>query len=483
MASRKLLYTGILKPIMGYFSQHRFEIIVIRLLKALGLSAAFFAIDSNTSLFPSEEAGEVVLTAAIIIQLLLQLRLPSGMEIFHKNELVDKKRFFAIEFRFILLLIASTFFLNFEINPTKFALLLLANFGLQWIFFFIGIIYFRRFYKTPNSRAPSASERKAIIVGAARRGKETADLLMDHPELNIRIVGFIDPHREGFWRYRDIPLIGHPADIGNVITHNHIDLALMALEKEDFAEGQSIFDTLEKMGVNICLPPNIYDRAISQCRTASLNGQPALFYHVIPENMLAQLLKTAIDRIGALVGIILTFPIFWVSAVAIKINSGGPVLYKQLRCGKNGRLFPMLKLRTMNCGAEKLKASFAHLNEMSGPVFKIERDPRVTAVGRFLRKYSIDELPQLLNVLSGDMSLVGPRPPLPEEVEQYEPWQRRRLAVRPGITCLWQINGRNKIDFVEWMKLDLKYIDNWSLARDALILIKTIPTVLRGNGV
>ena len=143
----------------------------------------------------------------------------------------------------------------------------------------------------------------------------------------------------------------------------------------------------------------------------------------------------------------------------------------------------MLKLRTMGCGAEKMKAKFAHLNAMSGPVFKIEGDPSVTPVGKFLRKYSIDELPQLFNVLSGDMSLVGPRPPLPEEVEQYEPWQRRRLSVRPGITCLWQINGRNHIDFEEWMKLDLKYIDNWSLAEDARILSKTILTVLKGNGV
>lgn len=483
MARQKSLFTGIPKSIMGYFDRHRFEIIILRLLKVLGLSAIFFIIDFNNSTFPSNEACEVILAAAIIIQLLLQLRFPSGMEIFHKHELADKKRFFAVEFRFILLLIATIFFLNFEINPVKFAILLIANFCLQLFFLFAGMIYIRRFYKTPNSRTPSVSERKAIIVGAARRGKETADLLMDHPELNIRIIGFIDPHKEGFWRYRDIPLIGHPNCIRDVITHNHVDLALMALEKEDFAEGQSIFDALEKMGVSICLPPNIYDCAISRCQTASLNGQPALFYHMIPESMLSLFLKTTIDRVGALIGIILTFPIFLISAIAIKINSSGPILYKQFRSGKNGRLFPMLKLRTMDCGAEKLKASFAHLNQMSGPVFKIERDPRVTAVGKFLRKYSIDELPQLLNVLSGDMSLVGPRPPLPEEVEQYEPWQRRRLAVKPGITCLWQINGRNNIDFDEWMRLDLKYIDNWSLAGDAKILLKTIPTVLGGNGV
>ncbi len=466
-----------------YFDRCKLEIIILRLSKIMALSGAFIVFDFFTSVFPSEDAGEAVLAVAVIIQILIQLRLPSGKEVLYKHELADKKRFSTIELRFALILIASAYFMNLQINPAEFGGLLISNFFLQLVIFRLGMIYFRRAYKRQDLRTPSASEKKAIIVGAGRKGKETADLLMDHPELNIRIIGFIDWHKEGFWRYRDIPFIGHPTDVRSIISRSHVDLALMAPEKEDFARGQIIFNILENMGINVCLPPNIYDRAICRCQTASLNGQPALLYHATPENKFSLFLKIAADRILAAVGLVISLPVIIASAVAIKITSRGPVIYKQIRCGKNGRLFPMLKLRTMDLGAEKLKARMAHLNEMSGPVFKLQTDPRVTAVGRLLRKYSIDELPQLLNVLTGDMSMVGPRPPLPEEVEQYEPWQRRRLSVKPGITCLWQINGRNNIDFDEWMRLDLKYIDNWSLARDAEILVKTLPAVARGNGI
>jgi lipopolysaccharide/colanic/teichoic acid biosynthesis glycosyltransferase len=158
------------------------------------------------------------------------------------------------------------------------------------------------------------------------------------------------------------------------------------------------------------------------------------------------------------------------------------VFFTQTRVGLNGRRFTLWKFRTMVREAEKKKAELAAFNEMSGPVFKMSDDPRVTRLGQFLRRTSLDELPQLINVLKGDMSLVGPRPPLPHEVVQYAGWERRRLSVKPGLTCLWQINGRNRIDFDEWMKLDLEYIDTWSLQKDAAILAKTVPAVLRGAG-
>jgi lipopolysaccharide/colanic/teichoic acid biosynthesis glycosyltransferase len=148
----------------------------------------------------------------------------------------------------------------------------------------------------------------------------------------------------------------------------------------------------------------------------------------------------------------------------------------------NGRHFKLLKFRTMEAGAEERLSEVSHLNEMTGPVFKVSRDPRSTTVGRFLRRFSIDELPQLLNVIRGDMSLVGPRPPLPEEVARYEPWQRRRLSMSPGLTCLWQISGRNEVDFDRWMELDLKYIDTWTPMLDFKILVKTVPAVLSGKG-
>ena len=168
-------------------------------------------------------------------------------------------------------------------------------------------------------------------------------------------------------------------------------------------------------------------------------------------------------------------------ALLVRWSSPGPAIYRQLRCGLNGRKFWLYKFRSMYQDAEQTQHQVAHLNEMDGPVFKIARDPRATPIGRLLRKTSLDELPQLFNVLKGDMSFVGPRPPLPQEVAQYEQWQRRRLRMKPGLTCLWALEGRNELNFARWMKLDMEYIDNWSLALDFKILLRTIPRVLSGR--
>ena len=169
-------------------------------------------------------------------------------------------------------------------------------------------------------------------------------------------------------------------------------------------------------------------------------------------------------------------------ALGIKLTSPGPVLFRQLRCGLHGRPFTFLKFRSMQIDAEELKPHLAPFNEMDGPAFKMTNDPRVTPIGRLLRRTSLDELPQLWNILRGDMSFVGPRPAVLEEVRQYEPWQRRRLSMKPGLTCLWQVSGRNELTFEEWMRLDLEYIDNWSLWLDVKIALKTIPAVLLGRG-
>jgi exopolysaccharide biosynthesis polyprenyl glycosylphosphotransferase len=192
--------------------------------------------------------------------------------------------------------------------------------------------------------------------------------------------------------------------------------------------------------------------------------------------------KRAVDVGLSLVILTLGLPIVLVIALAIKLTSSGGVLYRQTRCGLNGRLFTLYKFRTMVENAHQRRQELLHLNEMSGPTFKLRRDPRVTAIGRILRKFSLDELPQLLNVLRGDMSLVGPRPPIPEEVAEYTAWQRRRLSMKPGLTCLWQISGRNEVDFNRWIELDLEYIDSWTPLLDLKILLKTIPVVLSGRG-
>ena len=193
--------------------------------------------------------------------------------------------------------------------------------------------------------------------------------------------------------------------------------------------------------------------------------------------------KRLFDIVASCAALWLLLPLFAVVMAAIKLTSKGPIFFRQVRAGLHGRTFKMLKFRSMVVNAEELKASLAKENEMTGPVFKESKnDPRITAIGRFIRKYSIDELPQLINVLRGDMSVVGPRPPVMSEVAKYQPWQRRRLSVRPGLTCIWQVSGRNQISFEEWMYLDMQYIDEWSLSKDLGLIFRTFPVVLTGRG-
>lgn len=192
--------------------------------------------------------------------------------------------------------------------------------------------------------------------------------------------------------------------------------------------------------------------------------------------------KRAIDIAASSTLLLLLLPLFPIVALAIRLSSPGPTLYRSTRLGKNGKAFTFLKFRSMVVDAHENRRQLLHLNEADGPVFKLANDPRVTRVGSFLRRSSIDELPQLLNVLRGEMSLVGPRPPIPEEVEKYEPWQRRRLEVTPGITCLWQISGRSRLGFNEWMRLDLQYIQHRSFKLDLKILLRTLPAVLSRDG-
>jgi len=227
---------------------------------------------------------------------------------------------------------------------------------------------------------------------------------------------------------------------------------------------------------------NIFPHTKAKVDLEDLDGVPLLTFSTSPNSQLQLMAKRATDVTLSALLLFLGMPVVLVIALLVKITSGGSILFRQTRCGLNGRFFTLYKFRTMIEDAEARRRDLWHLNEMNGPVFKVRNDPRVTAFGRFLRKFSLDELPQLWNVLRGDMSLVGPRPPIPEEVAQYQRWQRRRLAMKPGLTCLWQISGRNELDFNRWIELDLEYIDSWSPSLDWKILWKTIPVVLSGRG-
>ncbi len=258
-----------------------------------------------------------------------------------------------------------------------------------------------------------------------------------------------------------------------------------------FAGGHSQLDRLQEAigaceieGVEAWLIADFIRTSIARPDFDVFGTRPVLVFRTTPELSVALAVKGFVDRIGALVLLVLTSWLMLLIAIAIRLTSPGPIVFRQMRAGKNGRPFTMYKFRSMQTNAEMLHSELAAFNQMSGPVFKLDKDPRITPVGRFIRKTSIDELPQLLNVLRGDMSLVGPRPLPIYEVEKFEsPAQRRRLSMKPGLTCLWQVSGRNEVkSFDQWVKLDLEYIDNWSLLLDFKILFMTVPVVVLGRG-
>ena len=325
--------------------------------------------------------------------------------------------------------------------------------------------------------------KRQILLIADKEALDYIDHLIHTKDWGYQIWGIMtDSHRvrkkyEG--NYIIIPIT---SEINPLLDKNPIDEVIYCRSWFNQAELQHFISACSEIGVGFYHQPNVVEIQKVRSRLTILNHLPFISYKNIPDNYLALKIKGAVDFIFSLCMLITIFPVFILIALAIKLNDGGPILFKQERVGLNGRHFLCLKFRTMVVNAEALKAQLMGQNEQEGPVFKITMDPRVTRVGRFLRKTSLDELPQFINVLRGDMSIVGPRPPIPSEVEQYERWQNRRLSMRPGITCLWQVSGRNNISFNEWMKLDMEYIDNWSLKLDLLLMLRTIKVILVGNG-
>jgi len=338
-------------------------------------------------------------------------------------------------------------------------------------------------YTLHRMRRKGYNYRTLLVVGTGERAQEFVNTIQRHKEWGLKIIGFIDRDLSRVGKsICGLQVLGTLEDLPDILHNSEIDEVVFIVPRSWLTILERPILACEEMGIKTRLAGDLFDHKIAKMHLQELNGQVFLTYDPTPHKQGAILVKRAIDVGLSYLLLLLTWPLFILIAIIIKLTSEGPVFFKQIRCGQNGRKFTMLKFRTMVDGAEGLRAQVEHLNEMNGPVFKAKNDPRVTKVGKILRKTSLDELPQLINVLRGEMSLVGPRPPLPSEVEKYEPWQRRKLSMKPGITCLWQVNGRNKIDFEKWMRLDLEYIDNWSLTLDMLILLKTIPAVLKGTG-
>jgi exopolysaccharide biosynthesis polyprenyl glycosylphosphotransferase len=271
-------------------------------------------------------------------------------------------------------------------------------------------------------------------------------------------------------------------DFANLIDNKVIDEVFFCQQKFHTQKLEERIALCKDIGVSFHIHNNVLSFSGMKPTITFMNQQFILSFINTPDNYFALKIKSIFDFFLTTVILILISPVLLLISVLIKLEDGGPVLFKQVRVGRRGRLFKCLKFRTMVINAEELKEQLMALNEQDGPVFKIRKDPRVTKIGRFLRKTSLDELPQFINVLLGDMSIVGPRPPIPSEVEQYERNLIRRLSVNPGITCIWQVSGRNNIPFDRWMEMDMEYIDNWSLALDFKIILKTFKIVFKGDG-
>lgn len=333
-------------------------------------------------------------------------------------------------------------------------------------------------------RKKGSNYRNILIVGTGKRAQNFIGLLNRHIEWGFKIIGLVDENEAGKGEIiSGCKVLGAFKDLPDIIHNNVVDEVLFVVPQSWLGKIEEIMHFCEAEGLKVSVAIDYFKLKFSRAKPAELNGFPLLTFESTPDKLWHLLIKRLFDIVFAGIFLVLLSPVFGAIALAVKTASGGPVFLKQERCGVNGRKFILYKFRTMIADADsKLKDIFAY-NEMSGPVFKMANDPRLTKVGKFLRKFSIDELPQLWNVFKGDMSLVGPRPPLPKEVQKYDNWQRRRLSMQPGITCLWQVNGRNNIvDFNQWMRLDLEYIDNWSLGGDFKILLKTIPVVLFARG-
>lgn len=342
--------------------------------------------------------------------------------------------------------------------------------------------------------------RNLLIAGVGEQAERLALEVWHRPELGLRVRGFADlsmldsDMREPLYaRFKErlsrlgfsgnVRIIRGAAGVKSALSSYAVDEVIFTDIIDVLPQVRDLVFTCAEQGVRTTLAADLFSFGMVHSELSFFGDMPLIHFQTPPGDRWDLGIKRLIDVLLSALLLLVFSPIFLVLALAIKISSPGPVFFVQRRVGQNGRSFPLYKFRSMEAGAEqKLDDLMVH-NEMEGPVFKMTNDPRVTSVGKFLRRFSLDELPQLWCVLVGDMSLVGPRPPVPGEVSLYERSDRRRLSMRPGITCTWQVSGRNEIaDFESWVKMDLDYIDNWSLGRDLELLLRTIPAVLFGRG-
>ncbi len=324
---------------------------------------------------------------------------------------------------------------------------------------------------------------RAIIVGAGEVGRTVMRTMVAHPNLGYEIVGFVDDDpSKGTTDIGRFKGLGSLDNLALLVQDEAIDEVIITLPWQYHRKIMAVMAQCERENVRARIVPDLFQMTLSRMSITEMAGIPLVGIKQVRISPITRVLKRVVDVGLSLFVLIVFMPLMGLIAVAIKLDSPGPVLFRQKRVGKGGKPFILYKYRSMTPGAEGQKVHLHDLNEAEGPFFKIKEDPRVTRLGRWLRRLSLDELPQFYNVLRGDMSLIGPRPPVPEEVAQYQAWHMRRLETAPGITGLWQVSGRSDLPFDEMALLDIYYVEQWSPALDLKIFLRTIPTVLFGDG-
>jgi exopolysaccharide biosynthesis polyprenyl glycosylphosphotransferase len=333
-------------------------------------------------------------------------------------------------------------------------------------------------------RREFGAPQNVMVVGTGARARRIGAMLEQSANYGVRFRGFLSDGTKDFDSVialaAEYPVYAL-SELTHVLRTEVLDEVIFAVDSQRLGELEEVFLLCDEEGVRTRVAVDFFPHVNSEVYLDRLGSAPLLTFSAAPHDEIRLLLKRVIDVLLAAGALVLLAPFMLAIALLIKITSPGPAIFRQVRCGLNGRRFMFYKFRSMCQEAEALKSGLQHLNQKE-LAFKIPDDPRLTPIGKYMRKFSVDEWPQLWNVLRGDMALVGPRPAVPEEVDQYKRWQRRRLRMRPGLTCLWAISGRDELDFETWMKLDMQYIDNWSLALDWKILVRTIPTVFLGKG-
>jgi exopolysaccharide biosynthesis polyprenyl glycosylphosphotransferase len=334
-------------------------------------------------------------------------------------------------------------------------------------------------------RREFAAPLHVMVVGTGERAVRLAGALERSVEYGVRLGGFLNEQRTLAAPSEIVLGAVYPVypvgELAAILRRQVVDEVVFSVGSHSLAELEEVFLLCDEEGVRTRVAVDFFPHVNSTVSLDRFGATPLLTFSAAPYDEIKLWVKRAIDIVIAAAGLLVLSPLMAAVAVLVRLTSPGPAIFRQVRCGLNGRRFLFYKFRSMCENAEELKATLAHLNTRE-TAFKIPDDPRLTPLGRYLRKFSIDEWPQLWNVLRGDMSLVGPRPAVPSEVECYQRWQRRRLRMRPGLTCIWAVSGRDTVDFETWMKMDMQYIDNWSLALDWKILLRTIPRVLTGRG-